>query len=133
MYICEPTEQRNPQMTIDDSVEATLIRIDLALEDLTDLRLSHSQFPNFDKIETDSFGELIDKLLIVHIRYWHLEDQMSAEKDDMKLAKLRRKSESLFKEKRPMLVAALDKAIVSRIKNQSLDFGESLKLYKGWD
>jgi hypothetical protein len=120
-------------MAIDDPVEATLMRIDKALEDLTDLRLSDSQYPNFDKIETDTFGELIDKLLIVHIRYWHLEDQMSAEKDDVKLSKLRRKSESLFKEKRPMLVAALDKAIVSRINNKNIDFGENLKLYKGWD
>ena len=131
--MCELTEQRNPQMAKDDPVKAALMRIDKALEDLTDLRLSHSQFPNFDKIETDTFGELIDKLLIVHIRYWHLEDQMSAEKDDVKLSKLRRKSESLFKEKRPMLVAALDKAIVSRVNNKKLDFGENLKLYKGWD
>jgi urate oxidase len=110
-----------------------ITRIDNAIEELTELRLRNSNFPDFDKIETDTFGEVIDKLLIVHIRYWHLEDQMAAEEDDSRLAALRRKSESLFKEKRPMLVSALDKAIVSRIANGTPEFGDNLKLYKGWN
>ena len=120
-------------MKHEEQVEAILVRVDQLLEELINLRLSNSQYPNFDKIETDTFGEVMDKLLIVHIRYWYLEDQMSKEIDDVRLSMLRRKSESLFKEKRPMLVAAIDKAIVSRIKNQKVDFGENLKLYKGWN
>ena len=92
-----------------------------------------SIYPNYDSIQTDTFAELIDKLLIVHIRYWHLEDMMAMEKDDLKLAALRRKSESLFKEKRPMLVTAIDKGIVSIIKATDPIISEEVKLYKGWN
>ena len=51
--------------------------LDDGIKQLVDSKLNVSGDTNFDKIETDSFGELIDKLVIVHIRYWHLEDAMS--------------------------------------------------------
>ena len=118
---------------MNNEIEAILTKIDGLFEELVNLRLTDSRYPNYDEIETDSLGELIDKLLIVHVRYWYLEDQMSGELEDNKLAELRRKSESLFKEKRPMLVQAIDKAIVSRIINGTFEISESVKLYRGWN
>lgn len=94
--------------------------------------LNVTKFPDYDDIHTDSFSELIDKLIIVHIRYWYLEDLMAHEKDDIKLAELRRKSESLFKEKRPMLVQAIDKYLVKLLQGKIQSTNENLKLYDGW-
>lgn len=94
--------------------------------------LNTTKFPTYDDIHTDTLSELIDKLIIVHIRYWYLEDLMAHEKDDIKLAELRRKSESLFKEKRPMLVQAIDKYIIKLLQNKIQNSNENLKLYDGW-
>ena len=88
---------------------------------------------NYDSIFTDTFSELIDKLIIVHIRYWNLEDAMAIAETDEELAKLRRKSESLFKQKRPMLVSALDKLIVG-LADGTIEYEPiNLKKYKGWE
>lgn len=95
--------------------------------------LNITKFPEYDNIYTDSFSELIDKLCILHIRYWYLEDAMAIEKDDIKLAELRRKSESLFKEKRPMLVAAIDKLILKILKGEINYSVNNVKNYKGWE
>jgi hypothetical protein len=108
--------------------------IDNSIRKLVGSKLNLSRDSIFDKIETDTFGEIIDKLIIVHIRYWYLEDKMSDESlSDSELAALRRKSESLFKSKRPMLVNALDKSIFNLITNGDLLVPENVKLYKGWN
>ncbi len=106
---------------------------DLSIKNLVTLRLNQSELAKFDKIETDTFGEIIDKLIITHIRYWHLEDKMSDPNlSDSELASLRRKSESLFKSKRPILVNALDKFIVNLVHKKVVEIPENLKLYNGW-
>ena len=93
--------------------------------------LDTNKFPEYDDIYTDTLSEIIDKLCIVHIRYWYLEDAMSDCNDD-ELLILRKKSESLFKEKRPMLVAAFDKLIVKMLKGD-IDYTPiNTKHYKGW-
>ena len=119
-------------MTHNQELSELIQEVDNAIRRLVAHRLEASIYPNYDKIETDTFAELIDKLLIVHIRYWYLEDMMAVEKNDLRLAALRRKSESLFKEKRPMLVTAIDKGIVSIIKATDPLVQEEIKLYKGW-
>ena len=73
--------------------------------------LDNSKFPEYDDIHSDSFSELIDKLIIVHIRLWYLEDVMSVEKDADKMMLLKKKADITFKEKRPMLVRSIDKII----------------------
>lgn len=88
---------------------------------------------NYDSIYTDTFSELIDKLTIVHIRYWNLEDEMAHAKTDEELARLRRKSEHLFKQKRPMLVAALDKLIIGLVDGTVKYDSVNTKKYKGWE
>lgn len=80
---------------------------------------------------SDSFGELLEKLAILHIRTWHLEDAMQEAKSDEELADLKRKVDICFKVKRPKLVAALNAMIddaIIRDKNLKED---SVKLYKG--
>lgn len=86
----------------------------------------------FDDIETDSFGQLVDKLLIVHIRYWNLEDEMAHETSDVVLAEKRRASEPLFKVYRPMLVRALDKKNALLLKSNKNELMQLPKNYKGW-
>ena len=62
--------------------------------------LDKDKFPQYDSVYSDTLSELIDKLIIVHIRYWYLEDAMANAKTDEELVMYRKKSESLFKEKR---------------------------------
>lgn len=95
--------------------------------------LTKTKFPDYDDICTDTLAEIIDRLIIVHIRYWYLEDAMSEAKSDEELANLRRKSESLFKEKRPMLIKAFDKTIIKMLEGKIKYKPESLKYYKNWE
>lgn len=106
--------------------------LDIYIKERVKDYLDKNKFPEFDNVQTDTFSEIIDKLIIVHIRYWYLEDAMAIEKDDIKLASLRRKSESLFKQKRPMLVEAIDKMIISIINGNECDTS-NVKHYKGWN
>jgi len=111
--------------------------VDSALSRLAKFRMDHLHESDFDQIETDSFGQLIDKLLVVHVRYWNLENEMSETLDDATLALKRRASEPLFKIYRPMLVSALDKKIanilISAETAEGMDFGQLPKSYKGWE
>lgn len=80
---------------------------------------------------SDSFGEVLEKLAILHIRTWHLEDAMQSAKTDSELADLKRKVDVCFKVKRPKLVAALNAIIDDAIKNERSLREDSVKLYKG--
>jgi hypothetical protein len=106
--------------------------IDGYIEKKVNSYLNKDKFPSYDDIYTDTFSELIDKLCIVHIRYWYLEDSMASTNNDKELVLLRKKSESLFKEKRPMLVHSIDKYISllvnQRIKSEPINY----KHYKNW-
>jgi hypothetical protein len=84
-----------------------------------------------DYSASDSIGEVLEKLAILHIRTWHLEDAMQEAKTDAELADLKRKVDICFKVKRPKLVAALNAIIDDAIlKSKSLR-EDSVKLYKG--
>lgn len=95
--------------------------------------LDNNRFPDYDEIHTDSFSELIDKLIIVHIRLWYLEDAMSEEKDPEIMFNLKRKADITFKEKRPMLVKAIDKNIINMCKGKFNPESVNPKIYKGFD
>ena len=106
--------------------------IDTYIENKVNLLLNKGKFPDYDNIVTDTFSELIDKLCIVHIRYWYLEDAMASTENDNELVTLRKKSESLFKEKRPMLVHGIEKYI-SLLINQKINSDPmNYKHYKNW-
>ena len=82
-------------------------------------------------IATDSVGEVIEKLCILHIRTWMLEDAIQLAKTDAEIADLKRKVDQCFKVKRPKFVAAINAMIDDAIvKNKSL-VEDSVKLYKG--
>ena len=82
-------------------------------------------------IQTDNLGEVVEKLVILHIRTWMLEDAIRDAKTDTELAGLKRKIDICFKQKRPMYVAAINRMVdAAIIKDKSL-VEESVKLYSG--
>lgn len=82
-------------------------------------------------VATDNIGEVIEKLCILHIRTWFLEDMVGVAKTDEEVANLKRKIDICFKQKRPQYIQAinrmLDEAIVSGKKLTE----DSVKIYKG--
>ena len=110
----------------------------MTFNDLIDLRIkqhvaeicSSKQIPDTKEfIETDNFGEVIDKLIIVHIRTWMLEDKIHQDISDKELADLKRKIDKCFKRKRPQLVQALNRLVEkSVIEGKSLA-EDSVKIY----
>ena len=84
-----------------------------------------------DLIQTDSLGEVVEKLVILHIRMWMLEDAMAEANSDSELADLKRKVDICFKQKRPMFVAAINKMIDAAIVNNKSLIEDSVKLYQG--
>lgn len=84
-------------------------------------------------IATDSLAEVIEKLCILHIRTWHLEDAMQSAKSDAEIADIKRKLDICFKVKRPRFVEAINRMVNDAIVlNRSLA-ENSVKLYKGLD
>jgi len=88
------------------------------------------ELPN-DYIQTDNIGEVIEKLVILHIRMWMLEDQLGIAKTDEEIASLKKKTDICFKIKRPMYVAAINRLIDAAITSEKSLKEESVKLYKG--
>jgi hypothetical protein len=97
-------------------------------------RLLDEQSDMYDPPEyhaSDNFGEVLEKLAILHIRTWHLEDAMQAATSNDELADLKRKVDICFKVKRPKLVAALNALIDDAINHNKSMREDSVKLYKG--
>jgi hypothetical protein len=95
--------------------------------------LDKSLFPEYDDIHSDSFSELIDKLIVVHIRLWYLEDAMTMENDPDSMVLLKRKADVTFKQKRPMLVKAIDKTITNMCCGKFNPEIENPKFYTGFN
>jgi len=93
---------------------------------------SYTKINKYDNIHSDSFSELIDKLAVVHIRLWYLEDAMSLETSPEEMLILKRKADITFKQKRPMLVKAIDKTIINICKGKFNQESENTKLYNGF-
>lgn len=92
--------------------------------------LSKRELPDIEYIETDNLGEVVEKLAILHVRMWMLEDMINASTTDEELADLKRKIDICFKIKRPRLVQALNLLVDNSIsKNKSLR-EDSVKVYK---
>lgn len=81
-------------------------------------------------VQTDNLGEVIEKLVILHIRTWMLEDAMQEAKTDTELADLKRKVDICFKVKRPNLVQAINLLVDNAIKQNKSLREDSVKLYK---
>lgn len=85
-----------------------------------------------DIIETDSIGEVIEKLAILHCRMWYLEDAAGVAKDDQELADIKRKVDICFKQKRPKYVEAINRMIEKSIIEGKSLIEDSVKIYKGF-
>jgi len=82
-------------------------------------------------IATDSIGDVIEKLCILHIRTWFLEDMVGIAKTDEEVASIKRKIDICFKQKRPSYVQAINLMIDDCIVNGKVLSENSVKIYKG--
>lgn len=89
--------------------------------------------PDSEYIATDNLGEVIEKLAIIHIRMWMLEDAIQQAKSDEEIAELKRKCDICFKVKRPKYVQAINLLVDDAIRNNKSLREDSVKLYKGID
>ena len=101
---------------------------------VNDILSDNTSFPEIpqDVIYTDNLGEVVEKLVILHIRTWFLEDMAGLAKTDEELADIKRKIDTCFKQKRPMYVQAINKMVDNAIlQNKSL-VENSVKIYKNF-
>ncbi len=85
---------------------------------------------------TDSFGEMLDKLAVLHIRVWFCENDMGEAHilgDDAKIAEIKKKMDILWKRKRPSLVAAINRLVDDAVIHGKSLREESVKNYKGFN
>ena len=80
---------------------------------------------------TDTIAEVIEKLCILHIRTWFLEDMAGVAKSDQELATIKRKIDICFKQKRPAYVQAINRMIDQCIRCEKSLVVDSVKVYKG--
>jgi len=105
--------------------------LEKCLKETVDSVLSKREIPDIEYVETDNLGEVVEKLAILHVRMWMLEDLINASTTDEELADLKRKIDICFKQKRPKLVQAINLLVDNSItKNKSLR-EDSVKIYKG--
>lgn len=84
-----------------------------------------------DLVATDNLGEVIEKLCILHIRTWFLEDMIGVAKTDEEVASLKRKIDICFKQKRPQYIQAINRMVDAAILNGRVLTEDSVKIYKG--
>jgi hypothetical protein len=94
----------------------------------------NKKIPNLPEnlIYTDNLGEVVEKLVILHIRTWFLEDMAGAAKTDEELADIKRKIDICFKQKRPMYVQAINKMVDDAIVSNKSLIENSVKIYKNF-
>lgn len=85
-----------------------------------------------DFVASETIGEVLDKLIILNIRIWHLEDQVDGASNEEMLA-IQRKLRHCFRVKRPRLVAALNKMLAELVAKGRFDLvvDEYIKSYTG--
>lgn len=105
--------------------------LDQYIKNTVDKVLSKKELPDTVYIETDNFGEVVEKLCILHIRTWMLEDAAQEATTDEELGSLKKKIDICFKQKRPKLVQAVNSLVDSAIINNKSLKEDSVKLYKG--
>ena len=107
------------------------IVIDAAIRNTVNDVLVKGDLPDIIFSETDNLGEVVEKLCILHIRTWMLEDAAQEATTDEELGALKRKIDICFKQKRPRLVQAINRQVSDAIINRTSLIEDSVKLYKG--
>jgi hypothetical protein len=90
---------------------------------------------NIENLEfSESFAEIIDRFIVLHIRMWKLEDAAGEAKSDSELADIKRKVDYCFKDRRPKLIKAINSFLDIYInKNYTKPFTEeNVKIYKNF-
>ena len=62
------------------------LSIEQAIRQAVKNTLSQRTLPDTEYVATDNLGEVIEKLVILHIRTWMLEDAIQAAKSDAEIA-----------------------------------------------
>ena len=95
--------------------------------------LSGREMPDLpvDLVATDNLGEVFEKLIILHIRTWFLEDMVGVAQTDEEVAALKRKIDTCFKNKRPQYIEAINKMVDHSIRTGVSLVEDSVKIYKG--
>ena len=109
---------------IETSIQEVINRTLSSMEDIPDV---------VTYIETDNLGEVIEKLVILHIRQWMIEDAIGVAKTDAEVADLKRKIDICFKVKRPKYIQAINLMVDTAIKHGRSLVEDSVKLYRGVD
>ena len=107
------------------------IVIDAAIRNTVHDVLVKGELPDIIFSETDNLGEVVEKLCILHIRTWMLEDAAQEATTDEELGALKRKIDICFKQKRTRLVQAINRQVSDAIINNTSLIEDSVKLYKG--
>lgn len=105
--------------------------IEKCIKETVEEVLSKREIPDVEYIATDNLGEIVEKLSILHIRTWMLEDAIQVAESNDEIAELKRKIDICFKVKRPKLVQAINTMINDSIINNKSLVEDSVKLYKG--
>jgi len=105
--------------------------LDNAIQEQVGKILNANGIPDTKYIETDNLGEVIEKLVIIHIRTWMLEDMIQLTADDSEIANIKRKIDICFKQKRPKFIEAINLLVDDSIKNNKSLREDSVKIYKG--
>jgi hypothetical protein len=106
---------------------------ELLLEEICE-RFDKEPIHNVDIEFSESFAEIMDRFIVLHIRMWKLEDAIADAKTDTEVADLKRKVDYCFKDRRPKLTKAINSYLdVYVSKNNIRKFSEeNVKLYKGF-
>jgi hypothetical protein len=115
------------------STERVMLISELLLSEIAD-RFDKEPL-NVNDIEfSESFAEILDRFIVLHIRMWKLEDAIAEAKSNDEIADLKRKVDYCFKDRRPKLVKAINSFLDVYVdKNHAKKFSEeNVKLYKGF-
>ena len=104
----------------------------LLLEDIKD-RFHKTDINEIDLEFSDNFAEVLEKFLILHIRIWKLEDQITGCKTDGEIVDLKKKIDFCFKVKRPKLVQVINLMLDDYIQKNKNFTEPNVKTYQGYN